>query len=192
MWIALTHRSSSRLAAAVDHLASQDFTYPEVGATKDPGSLPPGYLHDCRSIRLGNDRRAYDQGKDALIGWEAHLAIGARLIPEKPPLRPGQVVIVTIPVGPLKMFVPCRIVYVTNEERRFGFAYGTLPGHAERGEESFHIVEGPSGEVRFEIAAFSRPDGLLVRLGNPVVRRVQVRATGMYLEGVRRYVEEHR
>jgi len=26
-----------------------------------------------------------------------------------------------------------RIVYVIDEPRRFSFAYGTLPGHAERG-----------------------------------------------------------
>jgi uncharacterized protein (UPF0548 family) len=31
--------------------------------------------------------------------------------------------------------VPCRVVYVVDEPRRAGFAYGTLPGHPEIGGE---------------------------------------------------------
>ena len=40
-------------------------------------------------------------------------------------------------IGPVQMVVPCRIVSVFKEVDSFGFAYGTLPGHPERGEESF-------------------------------------------------------
>ena len=55
-----------------------------------------------------------------------------------------------------------RIVYVMEEEasplRRYGFAFGTLPGHVERGEERF-TVEWHRAEdsVSYEVFAFARP-----------------------------------
>ena len=56
----------------------------------------------------------------------------------------------------------CRVVYVVDEEepiQRYGFAYGTLPDHAETGEERF-LVEWnrASGEVWYDILAFSARD----------------------------------
>jgi uncharacterized protein (UPF0548 family) len=99
--------------------------------------------------------------------------------------------VVTLPVGPLIVIAPCRIVYTTDEDDRFGFAYGTLPGHPERGEESFHIVRTP-GKVTFEIQAFSKPGELLVRVGGPIARFLQVQSTVRYLVGLRRYVDAHR
>ena len=83
---------------------------------------------------------------------------------------------------------PCRIVGVIDEPNRWGFAYGTLPGHPEQGEESFHVRRTAGGEVSFEIVAFSRPAALLARLGSPVARIVQARVTRAYLEGVRLFV----
>jgi uncharacterized protein (UPF0548 family) len=73
----------------------------------------------------------------------------------------------------------CRIVYVVNETgpiRKFGFAYGTLPGHVESGEERF-VIEWNQGDnsVWYDILAFSRPSQVLIRLGSPIVRRMQKR-----------------
>ena len=73
----------------------------------------------------------------------------------------------------------CRIVYVVDESgpiSRFGFAYGTLPGHVESGEERF-LIEWDRGEnsVWYDILAFSRPNHILTRLGYLVVRRTQKR-----------------
>jgi uncharacterized protein (UPF0548 family) len=42
------------------------------------------------------------------------------------------VVVVTFHLGPVHVKAPCRLVYVTDEVNRFGFAYGTLPGHPEQ------------------------------------------------------------
>ena len=73
----------------------------------------------------------------------------------------------------------CRIVYVVDEAgpvRRYGFAYGTLPDHAGTGEERFLVEwDRASGEVWYDILAFSRPHQLLTRLGYPYMRRVQKR-----------------
>ena len=53
-------------------------------------------------------------------------------------------------------------------EARFGFAYGTLPNHAESGEELFGVfVDGRSGDVMYRIRAMSWPQTTLTRIDNP-------------------------
>jgi uncharacterized protein (UPF0548 family) len=99
------------------------------------------------------------------------------------PVTEGATVLLLIGVGPLRMVAPCRIVAVIDEEDRFGFAYGTLPGHPERGEELF-VIEREEGGATFRINAFSRPDQVLVRLGGPVARRAQTRVTNRYLRAL--------
>lgn len=73
----------------------------------------------------------------------------------------------------------CRIVYVIDEDgrcKRFGFAYGTLTDHAESGEERFQVEwNGETGEVWYDILAFSRPNQFLARVGYPLARRLQRR-----------------
>ncbi len=77
-----------------------------------------------------------------------------------------------------------RVIYVVAEPGRSGFAYGTLPGHPERGEESFLVVRR-DGRLWFEITAFSRPRHWLARIGWPVTRALQVRATRGYIAAMR-------
>jgi uncharacterized protein (UPF0548 family) len=84
---------------------------------------------------------------------------------------------------------PCRIVSILDEPDRWGFAYGTLPGHPEQGEEAFVVSRDSTGSVRFEIRAFSRPTSRLVALSGPLGRAVQRRATEGYLASLRRYVD---
>jgi uncharacterized protein (UPF0548 family) len=81
-----------------------------------------------------------------------------------------------------------RIVYVVDEPERFGFGYGTVEGHAERGEEAFIVEQDSDGSVRLRLTIFSRPEHALARLGAPVTRAVQLRATRAYLEGLRMHV----
>jgi uncharacterized protein (UPF0548 family) len=95
-------------------------------------------------------------------------------------------------LGPAFVLAPCRIVYVTDEARCFGFAYGTLPGHPETGEEAFHVTSAAEGEVTFDIRSFSRPADRLARLGGPLARTIQTRVTKAYLEGVRAFVTADR
>jgi uncharacterized protein (UPF0548 family) len=73
-------------------------------------------------------------------------------------------------------------------DRSWGFAYGTLPGHPEQGEEAFVVSLDPEGSVRFEIRAFSRPASRLVELSGPIGRSVQRRATEGYLASLIRHV----
>jgi uncharacterized protein (UPF0548 family) len=57
-------------------------------------------------------------------------------------IEPGAVAGALASWGGLWLLHACRVVYVLDDIRpvhRVGFAYGTLPGHAERGEERFSI-----------------------------------------------------
>jgi uncharacterized protein (UPF0548 family) len=59
---------------------------------------------------------------------------------------------------------------------RFGFAYGTLPHHVERGEERFCVEwRHADDSVWYDILAFSRPHHPLLIPGYPVARIVQRR-----------------
>ena len=73
----------------------------------------------------------------------------------------------------------CRIVYVVDEPgsvSRYGFANGTLPDHAGRGEERFLVEwDRASGSVWYDVLAFSRPHQPLTRLAYPYMRGVQKR-----------------
>ena len=137
---------------------------------------------------VGTGPGAWNAGRVALTTWKAHQHAGVAISPADALLEAGTVVIATTRLGPIWVVAPCRIVYTTNETDRFGFAYGTLPGHPEEGEEAFHVQRHADGSVSFEIVAFSRPATWLVRLAGPIGRVAQVRATRLYLDGVRTFV----
>jgi uncharacterized protein (UPF0548 family) len=166
-------------------------TYGEVGATAGP-VLPRGYRHDRVSTELGRGTEIWAKAQDALRTWQAHRRAGASIYPAAAPLAAGAEFIATVRLGLLVVVAPCRVVYITDEPGRSGFAYGTLPGHPERGEEAFHVTKHDDGTVRFEIVAFSRPATAMARLGGPLSRLVQTRTTRRYLEGVRRYTAGQR
>ncbi len=75
-------------------------------------------------------------------------------------------------------------MYVISEPARRGFAYGTLPGHLERGEEAFIIGHHPDGTVTFTITAFTRPATPLATAAGPMGRAIQRRLTARYLRAL--------
>lgn len=83
-------------------------------------------------------------------------------------------------VGPLSGV--CRVVYVVDEPNRCGFAYGTLPGHPESGEEFFGVrFDAADGTVYAQIVAFSRPWRWWSKAGSRIASVVQRRITDKYL-----------
>ena len=160
-----------------------DVTYPEVGATRH-GPLPAGYGHVVRDVRLGEGRAVFDAAADGLAGWHMHRRAGFA-VTAAAPAAPGVVAVLRAGWGPLRLTIPCRVVYTVAEEDLRGFAYGTLPGHPERGEEAFLVALTGAGEVRFRIRAFSRPASLLARCGGPLTRRVQHHVTDRYVTALR-------
>ena len=99
--------------------------------------------------------------------------------PPETPIRTGEVVAVVARRVGLWWLSACRVVYVVDEPGpvgRYGFAYGTLPDHAGSGEERFLVEwDRASGEVWYDVLAFSRPQWLLTRLGYRYMRRLQKR-----------------
>ncbi|NIL65051.1 DUF1990 domain-containing protein [Salinispora arenicola] len=77
------------------------------------------------------------------------------------------------------------VLLAINEDDRAGFAYGTLPGHPECGEEAFLVRRDGMGQVYFEVRAFSRPGSLIARIAGPVGRLAQDVMTRRYLGAMR-------
>ena len=153
------------------------FTYEAVGATA--GTPPAGYVVDRTRIKLGDGESVYRAAIAALRRWEQFRLGWVEAWSPDTPIQAGQVVAVMGRAVGLWWRNACRIVYVVDEAgpvRRFGFAYGTLPGHVESGEERFLIEWDQNDDaVWYDILAFSRPNHVLTRLGYPVVRRLQKR-----------------
>ena len=88
-------------------------------------------------------------------------------------LRPGDTANLRIPFGPFHVDSPVRVVYVVDQPSRKGFAYGTLPGHPESGEEAWMLSRTEDGSVWMTIRAFSRPSSKRWWAVYPVLRIVQ-------------------
>jgi uncharacterized protein (UPF0548 family) len=89
-------------------------------------------------------------------------------------------------VGAIALRIPCQVVYVVEEPGRLGFAYGTLPGHPEAGEELFLLEQDGEHRVRFTVSAFSRPVTRLARAGGPFSHWLQAKMTDRYLTALER------
>ncbi|MDT9684462.1 DUF1990 domain-containing protein [Streptomyces sp. TRM76323] len=144
------------------------FTYPDVGATRSP-ALPDGYHHLRHRTPIGHGRDVFEAAGAAVTTWRMHRASGARLRSEAVRAAPGARVRVCVGVGPLEYGVPCEVVWTAYEEGRTGFAYGTLTGHPESGEEAFVVEQLPDGSVWFTVTAFSRPARWYARMAGPLV-----------------------
>ncbi|HVB46743.1 MAG TPA: DUF1990 domain-containing protein [Streptosporangiaceae bacterium] len=172
-------RMSSEL---VGRLNAARFTYQEVGRTA--GSLPPCYRHLQRGMVIGSGAEAYSAASAALISWQAHLRAGLRVSASTATAEPGTVVLLSAGPSPARISAPCRVVYVVNEPACCGFAYGTLPGHPESGEEAFLVERHNDGTVTFTITAFSRPATALAKMVGPLGLLIQRQITRRYLRAL--------
>jgi len=143
-------------------------TYPEVGATLS-GSLPPGYNHLLVRVPVGSSE-AFHAAVQAVTTWRMHRA--ALLFVDAEPARPGLRIVARLGAPRIGFRVPCEVVGVIAEPDRGGFAYGTLPGHPEQGEEAF-IVERADGQTWLTVTAFSHPAAWFTRAAGPLVPILQ-------------------
>lgn len=150
--------------------------YPEVGATRT-GPLPAGYRHLVRTADLDVP---LDQAAELVMTWGLQERCGLRPRAEAPRAAPG----VAFTLHYLGLRLPCQVVWAEETPERVGFGYGTLPGHQERGEAAF-LLESVDGRTRFTLRSFSVPGTLLSRLGTPLVRLLQSRATDRYVTVMR-------
>jgi len=179
--------SDATLDALVDRTNARDVTYDHVGSTLEPrGGGRPRYREDHRDI--GHGRADFERAVLGLRSWVCHRAIGAGVHPADAPIAVGTDVIVSLPVGPFTALAPDRVVAVVEEADRVAFAYGTLPGHPEKGEECYSVELRPDGVVRFTIGVDAVPGNVVMWLGGPVVLRMQRQALQGYLAGLAEFV----
>lgn len=195
--------SDDRLDRTLADVRGTPLTYPDVGLTAElvavgatgvaGATVPAGYrmVQAVRTIGAGDGDLA--AACDGIRTWQLHRRQGFTVAPSMPPLAEGTEVVTAVPLaGPVHVLAACRIVWTVDDPGRFGFAYGTLSVHPASGEEAFVVERTADGEVRARVVAFSRPHHPLVRLGGPVARRQQARATEGYLDAIEQHVRAAR
>jgi uncharacterized protein (UPF0548 family) len=172
----LTKPKRARVDAFLAAQHENDFSYAEVGQSRDGAAAVAGYNVDRNRVQLGDGREAFERAKQAVRDWkmfdmpwvqlcwpEARVAVGAN------------VAVLASHLG-FWSLNPCRINYTIDSAdggiERFGFGYGTLQGHSEIGEERFSVELHADGAVWYDLYAFSRP-GRTARLGAPIARALQ-------------------
>ena len=108
-------------------LLDRPLTYPEIGATA--GQLPDGYDHLRVHRVIGHGEPTFHRAAERLMSWQMHRAAGLTVEATTPRVEQGSRVRLRLGRHLLRISFGCQVVYVVEEERRRGFAYGTLQGH---------------------------------------------------------------
>lgn len=178
-------------AVVIRYLIAQrgkPFSYDAQGVSRDSGT-PSGFDRDQARVRLGAGSDVFECAKAAVESWKMFAHAMTTLYWPDAQIERGTTVAVQFRAGPLWSLNPCRIVYVVDEPDRFGFAYGTLPGHLERGEKSFLVARDPVDDsVWYELCAVSQPSHHLLHYGYPLARLMQARFRRLSCEAMRRAV----
>lgn len=169
--------SEKQLRAYLDAQQEKAFSYAEVGASQH--GAPTAYNVDHNRIKLGEGAETFALARQAIRNWEMFNLDWVSVLQKDAPIRVGTCALVIVRLFGIYSLNVSRIVYLLEEEtpvKKYGFAYGTLEGHAERGEERFSIEWDPQDNcVYYDLFAFSQPRHPLARAGYPLSRILQKR-----------------
>ncbi|MGL4421807.1 MAG: DUF1990 family protein [Gemmataceae bacterium] len=162
------------LAAVRLRQSREGLSYPHEGCTQHD-IPPPGYDTNDTRITLGHGNEVFQAARAALLELAFFPRDWVQVDAPRGGLRPEGIILIVARVFHLVSTVnACRIVWSADEPTLCGFAYGTLPGHIERGEELFLLTIDPiNGIVQFRILAYSQPRHILARLFYPFARFFQ-------------------
>jgi uncharacterized protein (UPF0548 family) len=160
-----------------------ELTYDHIGSTLDPDSWPGRRPHSETRL-LGSGREAFELAATRLREWACQRHLGADLVPERPAASVGTTALVVLRLVVGALVVPVRVVGVIDEPDRYGWAYGTLPGHPERGEEGFLVRIADDGVVSATIAVDAVAADPIAKLGGPVTGALQRQALRRYLDAL--------
>jgi uncharacterized protein (UPF0548 family) len=186
----LSKPTPARINAFLESEKRRPFSYPEVGRTRYAETVA-GYDNDYNSVELGQGDAAWAAAKEAIQQWRMFPGNWASVAPDAVPIQAGAVVAMTAQIWGFWWLNSCRIVYVIDEANRFGFAYGTLPGHVERGEELFLVEKTANDRVLYSLRAFSRPRHWMARLGYPFARTYQRKFVRESKQSMLAFVQAH-
>lgn len=183
----LRQPTDAEISALLARQTHAPWSYDDLHATRD-GSPPErsGWITDRHRAPLGSGRAAFESAAEAIRAWRMFPPEMTRVYWPTVEPRPGAVVAVRYFAVPFRLWMvfPARVVYTLDDEistaegtvRRYGFAYGTLPDHPERGEERFLIEWNRADDhVEYELLAYSHPGHWLARLGFWYARYEQAR-----------------
>ena len=151
-------------------------SYGPVGIVK-----PESPHHDVGqwTMAIGQGRADFERARTALLAWRQFDIGWVEAFPPRAPVEVGTVVAVLIRHLGFWSLNGCRVLYRVGgdaDDRRFGYAYGTLPNHAEAGEELFEVLmDSATHKVMYRIRAVSWPNATLARVSRPIVRALQAR-----------------
>ncbi|TWD81794.1 uncharacterized protein (UPF0548 family) [Kribbella amoyensis] len=160
------------------------FSYTAVGSTRYD-ETPSGYHRMEHRALIGQGDQVFRRAGEALMSWKMHSAAGVRIKATDSPAVIGTNSLGRLGAGPIGVPVPCRVVWTVDEPDRIGFAYGTLPGHPETGEESF-VVSREGDDIYFALRAYSRPATWYTRLSGPLGRAAQKLFAHRYAKALQR------
>jgi uncharacterized protein (UPF0548 family) len=151
---------------------------------------PRGFRETGGLVTLGHGQRVFDRAIANIKNWSVHERAGLNVTPPRSEVRESSDVILLMKLLVGYVTVSCRVVSITESKDQWGFNYGTLPHHVERGEESFTVARAPDDTVTFAVRAMSRPAHFLTKMGAPVARIIQRKATDRYLQAMVDLVQE--
>ena len=174
------------VAASLAAAQHQSLTYQPIGLALAPRV---GYWTDDAGAVIGQGDAAFACARRALEQWQQFDLGWTQVFPKRAAIVEGTVVVVRVRHLRFWSLNPCRIVSTRETAHEFSFAYGTLPTHAESGEEIFKVtIDAATGDVRYDIRAVSRAHALLAKLGGPVTRGWQARFRDHSIAAMRRAI----
>lgn len=184
--------SQTEISEFLDQSRDLPLSYDPVGIARQS---PGGFNSDLASAVIGQGRETFERAKIALAQWRHYEMGWVELFPRGASIEPGTVVAVLVRHLGFWSLNGCRVVYAIGDmqsETNFGFAYGTLTNHAERGEEIFEVLLEPESEqVVYRIRAVSKPGAALARIGFPITRVFQERFRRDSLGALQRVIREN-
>ncbi len=191
--ISLKKPNSKAIQRLLSDCRNSDFTYMEVGKSKTDEQVN-GFDNDFNKIYLGSGKKVYSAACQAIRNWSTFPGGWITIRPQNVPIESGQTVVMVAKIMGLYWLNACRIVYILNKQgnvRKYGFAYGTLPQHVEKGEELFCVEWLEDDSVWYSIRAFSRPRFWLVRLTYPLARYFQKKFVKESMRSMQKAVENN-
>jgi len=189
MKISLSFPRPSTISNFLKIQSTQPFTYKDVGASRTDVKVK-GFDNDHNSMVIGKGEDTWQAAKEVLNNWNHFPSKWTKIEPAEKGIFIGNNVSVLFRIFGIWFINSARIVYIIEEENKYGFAYGTLTGHIEKGEEIFYIERDETGTISYHIKAFSKPNNLLVWLGYPMARFFQRRFVRESMNQVKELVKK--
>ncbi|MDT0277743.1 DUF1990 family protein [Blastococcus goldschmidtiae] len=143
-------------------VAARPLTYSSPGAPapgEETWAPPAGFRAHERTVPVGSGDARWEKLREAVLGWGVKVRSGFDVEPvDGAGLRvaEGRTFLLHARLGPLTVREPVRVVAVVEQDRRCGFAYGTLTGHPVSGEEAFVLTRDGSGAIALTLRSLTR------------------------------------